>query len=102
MTTASTDASADADAAARWRRDPAQHAVTMGEEIVMMGIAQGEYYALRDVAALLWEQLAEARTLDELCAAVAAEHDVTAQRCRPDVVAFLEQLRAKGLAERVA
>jgi hypothetical protein len=73
----------------------------MDGELVMMGQEQGEYYGLRDVAASLWQHLAEPRSLDELCALVAQEYAVTAEDCRDDVRVFLDQLRAKDLVELV-
>jgi len=78
-------------------RDPALHAVEMGEEFVMMGLAQGEYYAVKGVAATLWRHLAEPRDVAELCTLVAAEYDITAERCRADVEAFLDQLRSRRM-----
>jgi coenzyme PQQ synthesis protein D (PqqD) len=81
-------------------RRPGLHAVEMDGELVMMGHEQGEYYGLRDVAASLWQHLAEPRTTDELCALVADEYDVTADACRPDVLAFLGELSDKDLIER--
>ena len=81
-------------------RRPGLHAVEMDGELVMMGHEQGEYYGLRDVAASLWQHLAEPHTTDELCALVADEYAVTAEGCRDDVVAFLEQLTDKELIER--
>jgi len=78
------------------------NAVAMDGELVMMGLERGEYYGLRDVAAAVWENLAQPRTLDELCALVSAEYDVTAETCEPDVVAFLGQLQAKDLVQIVA
>lgn len=86
-----------ADQPERWVRDPDLHAVEMGEEFVMMGLAQGEYYSVKGVAATLWRHLAEPRDLAELCALVAAEYDITAERCRADVQAFLDQLRGKRM-----
>ncbi|WP_408896822.1 PqqD family protein [Nocardioides sp. R1-1] len=81
----------------RWVRDSALHAVEMGEEFVMMGLAQGEYYAVKGVAASLWRHLAEPHDLAELCALVAAEYDVSADGCRDDVAAFLGQLRERRM-----
>lgn len=86
-----------ADRPERWVRDPALHAVEMGEEFVMMGMEQGEYYAVKGVAASLWRHLAQPRDLAELCALVAAEYDITAELCHDDVAAFLEQLRSKQM-----
>ncbi len=83
--------------AQRWVRHDALDAVEMGEEFVMMGVEQGEYYAVRGVAASLWRHLAEPRDVGELCALVADEYEVTAERCRPDVETFLGELRGKGM-----
>jgi len=83
-------------------RDPALHAVEMGDEFVMMGLDQGEYYAVTGVAASLWRHLAEPRGLAELCELVAAEYDVTAEGCRADVLAFLEQLRGRRMVVETA
>ncbi|MFL6106517.1 MAG: PqqD family peptide modification chaperone, partial [Marmoricola sp.] len=47
---------------ARYIRRPTLHAVEMDGELVMMGQEQGEYYGLRDVAASIWNHLAEQRT----------------------------------------
>jgi hypothetical protein len=80
-------------------RRPGMHAVEMDGELVMMGQEQGEYYGLRDVAASIWQHLAEPRTLDELCGLVADEYAVTTQACRDDVVVFLDELLAKALVE---
>lgn len=80
-------------------RRPGLHAVEMDGELVMMGHDQGEYYGLRDVAASIWQHLAEPRTTDELCALVAEEYDVTAAACRDDVAAFLAELVDKALVQ---
>jgi hypothetical protein len=85
--------------AAAYVRSPGLHAVEMDGELVMMGLEQGEYFGLRDVAASIWQHLAEPRTADELCALVADEYDVTATACRADVTAFLDELLGKALIE---
>ncbi|GAB4012622.1 PqqD family protein [Nocardioides ultimimeridianus] len=81
----------------QWVRDQALNAVEMDGEFVMMGVDQGEYYALRGVAASVWRHLARPRSLSELCDLVADEYDVTADRCRPDVAAFLAQLQDRRM-----
>lgn len=80
-----------------YTRRPGLHAVEMDGELVMMGLEQGEYYGLRDVAASIWQHLAEPRTTDELCALVAEEYDVAAADCRDDVAAFLGELLDRSL-----
>ncbi|GAA3646653.1 hypothetical protein GCM10022237_02650 [Nocardioides ginsengisoli] len=81
----------------RWVRDPALDAVEMDGEFVMMGVEQGEYYAVKGVAATLWRHLDRPRDLDGLCALVAAEYDIAADACRADVAAFVAQLHGRGL-----
>lgn len=73
------------------------HAVDMDGEIVMMGVDQGQYFGLRDVAASLWRALAEPCTVDELVAAVVAEYDVAPEQCRPDVESFVAHLVEQSL-----
>lgn len=84
----------------RWVRDDSLQAVEMNGEFVMMGVDQGEYYAVKGVAAALWRHLAEPRDLDTLCVLVAEEFDVTPEACRDDVAAFVDQLGAKGMVRR--
>jgi len=79
-------------------RRPDLHAVEMDGELVMMGQEQGEYFGLREVAASIWQHLAEPRTVEELCDLVSSEYDVTPEACRGDVAAFLGELVGKGLA----
>ncbi|MDQ6522857.1 PqqD family protein [Nocardioides sp. LHD-245] len=81
----------------QWMRDPALQAVEMGEEFVMMGLAQGEYYSVKGVAAAVWRHLAQPRDVGELCELVAAEYDVSAEACRDDIVAFLDELRGRRM-----
>lgn len=80
-----------------YQRQPAVHAVEMDGELVMMGQEQGEYVALREVAASIWRLLEEPRTLDDLVDAVCHEYQVAVEDCRPDVVAFLDDLRVRRL-----
>lgn len=85
------------DPAARYLRRPDLRAVEMDGELVMMGREQGEYYSLKDVAASLWQHLAEPRTADELSDLVATEYDVQVEDCRADIDAFLADLLGKDL-----
>jgi len=78
-------------------RRPELHAVEMDGELVMMGQEQGEYYGLREVAASIWQHLAEPRTLDELVALVCEEYATTPEACRDDIVAFLDDLLGRKL-----
>lgn len=82
---------------ATYVRRPEMNAVEMDGELVMMGQEQGEYYGLRDVAASIWKYLDEPKTLEELVILVSAEYAVSAETCRDDIVAFLDELTGKKL-----
>ncbi len=83
--------------AERWVRAPGWSGADVGDQHLMSSVEQGEHYAVRGVAATVWRALEQPHDLDELVALVAEEHDVTAEGCRADVVAFVEQLAGKGM-----
>jgi len=51
------------------------------------------------VAASVWDYLAQPRTIEELVVLVCEEWNVTPEVCRPDIVAFLDDLLLRKLAE---
>jgi hypothetical protein len=70
------------------------------DEEVVLDTESGTYYGLNAVGRLLWEQLQEPCTVEELVDAVASEFDVGREECRADVDAFLTDLGEAGLVER--
>ena len=74
----------------------------LGREIAMLNIDSGSYYILDDVAAFVWERLAQPITLGELCGAVQRRFEVTTARCEADLLPFLQALHDKGLVHIVA
>lgn len=74
----------------------------LGEDLMMMSVAQGAYFGLDEVGATIWSHLAAPIVVADLCAALQAEFAVTAEQCQADVVAFLTALRDAGLVHVVA
>jgi len=72
----------------------------VGEETVILDLAEGTYYGLNPVGARIWAELAEGRTLGEACAALLDEYDVEAARLERDVSALADALASRGLVER--
>ena len=68
-------------------------------ELIGMSVEQGACYGLDAVATRIWDLLGEPRSLDDLCAALTEEFDVTAERCRADVRELVSQLRGEGLVK---
>jgi hypothetical protein len=77
-------------------------AMMVDDELVMMSIELGQYFALNQAGARVWELLETPRTLADLCTAMEAEYDVKREVCHREVAALLEELKGKGLVTFVA
>lgn len=69
----------------------------MGEQTVMMSIDQGKYFALEASGQRIWEMMDQPIRVDALIDRLTQEYDVPRERCRAEVLGFLEDLRRHGL-----
>lgn len=69
----------------------------MGEELVMMSEAQGQYMGLNLVAADIWQLLATPMSFTGLCEALQHKYHVSAEQCATDVQLFLQQMLQRDL-----
>jgi hypothetical protein len=81
------------------RRTDEHVSAPLEESLVMMDIDAGKYYLLDDVAAFVWERLAQPTPVDALVGELCGRYDVTPERCEADVLPFLTQLHEKGLVQ---
>jgi hypothetical protein len=65
---------------------------SLGDEAVILGLADGVYYGLDAVGARVWSLLVAPRRVSEIVDAVTEEFDVDRQRCEHDVLALLGEL----------
>jgi Coenzyme PQQ synthesis protein D (PqqD) len=70
----------------------------VGDELVMMSAERGNYIGLTEVGARIWELIAQPVELDDLCARLEQEFDVSPEACRAEVRAFLDELAAQQAA----
>lgn len=77
------------------RRDGDWLTARVGDDLVMMSAAEGNYLRLSEVGARVWELLQEPRSRDELHAALIAEYDVPPDECRRAIDDFLAMLVAR-------
>ena len=70
---------------------------SLGDEAVILGLADGVYYGLDAVGARVWSLLAAPRQVTEIVDVVTAEFDVDRQRCEHDVLALLGELVERRL-----
>lgn len=68
----------------------------VGDELVMMSAEKGNYIGLSEVGSRVWELIETPRNLDEVCAQLVQEFDVTPDVCRAEVEAFLSELVKHG------
>ncbi|HUE70978.1 MAG TPA: PqqD family peptide modification chaperone [Pirellulaceae bacterium] len=72
-------------------------ASTLDEGVTMLGDNPDEFFQLDAVGKSIWELLDEPVSVLSLCGTLAQEFEVDPAACQRDVLAFLEQLREKGL-----
>ena len=77
-------------------RDGDWLAAKVGDELVMMSAAKGNYIGLSEVGARIWDQIETPRTIDSLCEALVAEYEVDPATCRAEVDTFLATLGEHG------
>jgi PqqD family protein of HPr-rel-A system len=70
------------------------------EELVMFDVETGKYYGLNEMAATIWQTLLTPITGEALCAGLLKTFDVSPEKCRAEVAAFLSKLEAKGLVRQ--
>ena len=58
-----------------------------------------QYFGLDDVGSVIWAELAEERTVRDICGTVVEQFEIDDGRCKSDVIEFLDQLVQAGLVE---
>jgi len=66
-------------------------------ETVMLDVAGGTYYGLKDVGKMIWDHLVSPIRVDELCGRLVDQFEVDPDVCRQETMAFLETLHERGL-----
>ena len=69
----------------------------VGEETVILDLTSGTYFGLDPVGARIWQLMVEGKTLAEVCEAMLAEYEVTAEKIELDVLTLAQELSAKQL-----
>ncbi len=68
-------------------------------EVVMMSIAQGNYYGLDSIGGRVWELIAEPCSVRELCDRLVVEFAVDRATCEADILCFLNDMAAQKLID---
>ena len=71
------------------------------DEIVLMSMANDAYIGLDPIASRIWELLETPKDLNELCDLLMEEYEVDRKTCVRETLAFLEEMKSKGLIHRI-
>lgn len=82
------------------RRRPDSIATEIDGEVVVMSIATGRTFGLDKRGSRIWALLEQPSTVDAIVAALLQHYDTTAEKCRADVLAFMQELLAQQLVAR--
>ena len=70
----------------------------VGDEVIVMHLAPGQYFALRGVGGTIWQLLAEApRSKDDLVRELSAQYEVGVDTLLADIERFLAALSGAAL-----
>ena len=69
----------------------------VGDETVILDLANGSYYGLDPVGARIWQLLAKGQTLTQVCEVMLAGYEVTREDIERDVLALVQTLTERQL-----
>jgi len=88
------------------RSDNVVSRVIAGETLIVpvrRGVADlASLFSFNAVGSTIWEALEKPRTAEELVNAVADAYDVTPDKARQDLQAFLDEAQAAGIVQAIA
>ena len=67
------------------------------DEIVVMSLADGDFFSIRDSARTIWELIDGTRTREDIISEVAATYATKGQLIKDEVNAFIAEIDAAGL-----
>lgn len=72
----------------------------LDNEMVMMDIQKGKYFALNPVATRIWDLLEQPLTMDQLCNQLMEQYAVDQPTCQREVANLLDEMERLGLIRK--
>lgn len=69
----------------------------VGDDVMLLDLVTGDYVALNEPAARIWDMLREPRTVSELTSELGGIFDVEPEMCLADTIEFLRSIDALRL-----
>ena len=70
---------------------------TVDDEVVVMHLASGEFFSLKDSAKAIWQHIDGVRSRETIIADLGRDYGVTEAQIAPEIDEFLSRLRDAGL-----
>ncbi len=81
----------------KYKRNQETISGRLHDQMVMMDVDKGEYFALNPIATRIWDLLEQPRTSEEICNLLLQEFEVDASRCKLEVQNHLGEMLALQL-----
>jgi len=65
---------------------------SVDDETILLSMINSKYYGMDPVASRIWQLLEKPMPINDIINTLCKEYDVTTEKCRNDVIAFLENL----------
>jgi len=81
----------------RYKPDCDALAATLADGAVLLNLRTNRYHSLNETGARVWQLLVEARSEDEIVAALVTEYDVSEKIARQETISIIAALQAAQL-----
>jgi hypothetical protein len=71
----------------------------MDDEMAIMNVKQGKYFALDSIGTKIWKLIEEPRSVSDICDSMLEHFSVEREQCEQDVLTFLNELARENLIE---
>ncbi|KQS03802.1 hypothetical protein ASG11_05715 [Sphingomonas sp. Leaf357] len=68
----------------------------VGDEIMMMSAARGNYLGVNEVGARIWELIETPSDIDTICTTLVQEFAIDLDTCRAEVTQFVSEMEKHG------
>jgi hypothetical protein len=81
------------------QRDRETIAAETDQDIVMVSIANGAYYAVSDVARAIWEAIEQPKKVSDLVDDLSSSYNIDRSKCEEETLSFLRDLLSERLLQ---
>ncbi len=78
-------------------RNPSQVFSEIDGQVVMLNVKKEAYFTLNDVGSSIWKEIEHPRKMEDLIHILTEAYDVTAEKCRDEMIPFLNELLEAGI-----